>query len=151
SDYKVLIPDSYFTGTNAGDFIYLYSAFSDANSGFEEWSVGPASPPGPTPHATLSIDKETVCVDENGDQHIIGGSIVKAGSFIQFTYAVTATGGAISNVVIVDDNGTPDDGIDGNGDETADDLSTSDGSIIAVLKADNVHNAGDSNNNGVFD
>jgi hypothetical protein len=60
SDYKVLIPNSYFSGSADGDFIYLYSKFSGADAGFEEWSLGPASPtpPGSTPDAVVGIDKQ---------------------------------------------------------------------------------------------
>lgn len=37
-DYKVLIPESYFAGLTGNPYIYVYSAFSDADSGFEEWA-----------------------------------------------------------------------------------------------------------------
>jgi len=136
-DMTVLTPDS---------FIYLFSSFSNAQGGFEEWALGtappsPPPPPPPTPHATLFIDKEVVCAD---DQDIISNGIIRTGSHIQFTYSVTATDDSVSNVVIVDDNGTL-------APNTSDDLSTTNGKIVAVLGADNVHNIGDTADFGVLD
>ncbi|MCA6122762.1 hypothetical protein J6500_12770 [Bradyrhizobium sp. WSM 1704] len=58
SDYKVLIPNSYFAGTDPGAYIYFYSQFSNADAGFEEWSVGPVTPTGTTPNAAVGIDKQ---------------------------------------------------------------------------------------------
>jgi hypothetical protein len=103
SDYKVLIPDSFFSGLSNSDFIYLYSKFSGADGGFEEWSVGPANntPPPPTPHATLSIDKEIVC----DDGHNISGGTILSGSAIQFTYSlfdVGDIGSSIQNINLSD-------------------------------------------------
>ncbi|VIO72263.1 hypothetical protein CI1B_39070 [Bradyrhizobium ivorense] len=69
SDYKVLIPNSYFAGTDPGAFIYLYSQFSNADAGFEEWSVGPASPAGKTPDAVVGIDKQ-ISVDGTNWQDV---------------------------------------------------------------------------------
>ena len=134
-DMTLLSPDS---------FIYLFSSFSNAQGGFEEWALGtappsPPPPPPPTPHATLFIDKEVVCAD---DQDVISNGIIRTDSHIQFTYSVTATSDAVSGVVIVDDNGTP---------STSDDLSTTNGKIVAVLGADNVHNIGDTTDLGVLD
>ena len=143
-DMTLLTPDS---------FIYLFSSFSNAQGGFEEWALGtappsPPPPPPPTPHATLFIDKEVVCAD---DQDVISNGIIRTDSHIQFTYSVTATSDAVSGVVIVDDNGTIDDHNALNGDETLDDLSTTNGKIVAVLGADNVHNIGDTADFGVLD
>ena len=122
-DYGDLYPDSY---------IYLFAEFSNAQGGFEEFALGPTTsppppPPPPTPHAALSIDKDIVCIDIVDDeevQHTIDGSVVLAGEDIRFTYAVTATEDAVSDVVIVDDNGTV---------GTSDDLSTTVGTIVQEL------------------
>jgi hypothetical protein len=45
-DLLAYIPDSVFTGPNS--YVYLYSAFNNAEGGFEEWAVGKATPV-PTP------------------------------------------------------------------------------------------------------
>jgi uncharacterized repeat protein (TIGR01451 family) len=68
------------------------------------------------------------------------GLQVPVGTPITWTYLVTAAGSSepIKNVVVTDDNGTP-----GN---TADDFHPS-----PVLGADNVHNIGDTNNDGLLD
>ena len=149
-DYVVKIPVADYGDLSPDDYIYLFAEFSNAQGGFEEFALGPTTspppPPPPTPHAALSIDKDIVCidiVDEEEVQHSIDGSVVQAGTDIRFTYAVTATEDAVSGVVIVDDNGTIGD--------TSDDLSTADDTIVQVLAADNVHNAGDADSDGVFD
>ena len=51
-DAVLLIPDAAFAGANANTFVYLYSKFSSANGGFEEWGVHdvPPLPPPPPRH-----------------------------------------------------------------------------------------------------
>ncbi|WGR92980.1 hypothetical protein MTX26_24065 [Bradyrhizobium sp. ISRA443] len=97
SDYKVLIPNSYFAGTDPGAYIYLYSQFSNADAGFEEWSVGPTSPAGTTPVAVVGIDKQ-ISVDGTNWQDVgvygtIAGSdaapTLLAGSTVYYKVVVT--------------------------------------------------------------
>ncbi len=56
-DMVLLIPDSAFAAADPDSFVYLYSKFSGANGGFEEWAVGdickpPESLPRPAPRPT---------------------------------------------------------------------------------------------------
>lgn len=97
SDYKVLIPNSYFAGTDPGAYLYLYSQFSNADAGFEEWSVGPVSPTGTTPAAVVGIDKQ-ISVDgtnwlDVGQYGTIAGSdaapILLAGSNVYYKVIIT--------------------------------------------------------------
>jgi uncharacterized repeat protein (TIGR01451 family) len=144
SDLVVLVKTSDFSAIK-GDYVYLYSAFGyqggdwSANSTFEEWGAlfksGGETPP--TPHATLSVDKETFCGDSATDAHNISGGIVLAGSEISWTYEVTAIQDAVSGLVLTDNNGTPGDPSD-------------DFNPIATLGADGIHNIGDVNNDGIL-
>jgi hypothetical protein len=97
SDYKVLIPNSYFAGTDPGSYIYFYSQFSNADAGFEEWSVGPVSPTGTTPAAVVGIDKQ-ISVDgtnwlDVGQYGTIAGSdaapTLLAGSMVYYKVIIT--------------------------------------------------------------
>ena len=105
SDYKVLVPVSFFSGTSATDFLYLYSQFSGAAGGFEEWSVGPTTPvvPPNNPDALLSLDKETLCGDTTHEN--ITASFVKAGSPIIWEYTIQDVQGGttLDNLVLSDD------------------------------------------------
>jgi uncharacterized repeat protein (TIGR01451 family) len=142
-DYKVLIPDSYFANLTNSTYIYLDSQFSGADAGFEEWALGlaPTTPP-PTPHATLSVDKETFCAD-GSNLHNLNGGVVLAGTDIVWTYQVTATNDAVSGLVLTDNNGTLL--------NTLDDFHPTavlgDGSTTA----DATHNIGDLDNDGILD
>ena len=91
----------------------------------------------PTPHATLSVDKETFCGDSPTDAHNLLGGVVLSGTQIFWTYDVTAIQDAVSGLILTDDNGTPGD--------TTDDFQPT-----AVLGADGIHNIGDVNNDGVL-
>ncbi|MBR0875459.1 hypothetical protein JQ633_34255 [Bradyrhizobium tropiciagri] len=97
SDYKVLIPNSYFAGTDPGAYIYFYSQFSNADAGFEEWSVGPVTPSGTTPNAAVGVDKQ-ISVDgtnwlDVGAYDIAPGSdaapTLLAGSTVYYKVIVT--------------------------------------------------------------
>lgn len=99
-DYIVYIPNSFFAGSQASDYIYLYSSLSDADGGFEEWSVRTADAP-PAPTAVLTIDKVTVDGGAVGD-----GLTVLAGDTISWQYVVRNTGtGSVSNVSVTDNQG----------------------------------------------
>lgn len=147
SDYKVLIPDTYFTGTNGGDFIYLYSAFSDANSGFEEWSVGPTSPttPGSTPDAVVGIDKQ-ISVD--------GTNWLDVGAYNTIDGSATAptllAGSTVYYQVLLTNNTTPN---AGNPDPlmTLTTLSDVNGPTLTAKLDGSGHNVGDANHDGNWD
>ena len=128
SDYKILIPNSFFSGVPSGsDFIYLFSQFSNADSGFEEWSVGPAGGGGPHPTAALAITKDTVCPDD-GDS-VNGGTLI-AGSAVEWKYVVTnpgEAGSSVSSIALTDsvlgtlyDSGTFAPGVTLTGDSNSD-------------------------------
>jgi hypothetical protein len=135
-DYKVLIPDSYFTGVTDSTFIYLDSQFSGADAGFEEWALGlaPTTPP-PTPQAALSLTKDTVCPDD--PTHSVATGTLLAGSGVEWTYAVKNTGDTNLTNIVVTDSG-------------ADDLfnTTDDVTVSAVLVGG--FNAGDTNHDGLL-
>jgi hypothetical protein len=108
SDYQVLIPDSYFASLASGDNIYLYSKFSGADSGAEDWSVagsGDLGGGGGNPEALLSLDKTTQDMGTpNGTPN--DGDTILAGESIQWIYTLTNTGdigSSISNVTLTDD------------------------------------------------
>ncbi|MDN5005273.1 beta strand repeat-containing protein [Bradyrhizobium sp. GCM10027634] len=103
-DYKVLIPETYFAGVSNNSFIYLYSQFSGADSGFEEWALGLAPSTGPTPQASISLVKDTVCPDDI--THSVANGTLLTGSGVEWTYSVTNTGNAdLTNIVVTDDGG----------------------------------------------
>jgi uncharacterized repeat protein (TIGR01451 family) len=99
SDYKFLIPNQYFLDANVGngDFIYLYSAFSQADSGFEEWSVGPAvAAPSVVLIKTEIVYNSDGSVDDNN-------TIDSATDYIVYTVTVANNGNVdLTNVVVTD-------------------------------------------------
>jgi uncharacterized repeat protein (TIGR01451 family) len=144
-DYVFKIPVN--VNLDPNDFIYLFSSFSNAEGGFEEWALGTSSfTPPPTPHASVSLTKDTVCPD---DGHSIAGGTLLFGNAVEWTYAVTNTGTlGLNHVVVTDDNGTPDDGNPLNGDETLDDFTAT---AVTVTFNNNLYNIGDLNHNGIID
>ncbi len=96
-DYKVLIPDSYFASANPGDYIYLYSAFSNADAGFEEWSVGPA-----VNAPSVFIDKVATVYNANNsldDNNTIDSDT----DYIKYTVTITNNGNQdLTGVVVTD-------------------------------------------------
>lgn len=103
-DYVVSIPVS--ANLDPNDYIYLYSTFSSATGGFEEWALGPNAPPPPpppTPHAALSFEKATVCPEDGDD---VSGGTLLAGNAISWTYTVQNVGSDgtyVSNLTLTDD------------------------------------------------
>jgi len=76
-DYIVKIPVSSFSSLHATDYIYLYSAFSNASSGFEEWSVATTdNPPPPVPTTSIAGEKYE---DVNANGVLDGTDAPKAG------------------------------------------------------------------------
>ena len=111
-DYRVLIPNSFFAGKSATDFIYLYSKFGyqgdgwSANSSFEEWGVTgqPTGGGGPEPHAALSLTKDTICPDP--DHESVANGTLLAGKPIEWTYTVQDVGDNntfVQNLTLTDD------------------------------------------------
>ena len=128
-DYIVSIPVSAHLDPNT--YIYLYSSFSDATGGFEEWALGPNAPPPPpppTPHAALSLTKDTVCPDP-AHESVAGGTLL-AGKTIEWTYTVKDVGSDgtyLANLTLSDDqlgtlytNGAPVAGVTLTGDTNND-------------------------------
>lgn len=84
-DMVLLIPDVAFAGADPDSFVYLYSKFSGANGGFEEWAVGdspvsppPSPPPPPPPPVGTASLSGRVFIDpdgqpDDGDEHILAG------------------------------------------------------------------------------
>ncbi|MBR0793507.1 hypothetical protein JQ631_30890 [Bradyrhizobium manausense] len=103
-DYVVSIPVS--ANLSPDTYIYLYSTFSSATGGFEEWALGPNAPPPPpppTPHAALSFEKATVCPEDGDD---VSGGTLLAGNAISWTYTVQNVGSDgtyVSNLTLTDD------------------------------------------------
>ncbi|MDX8535170.1 hypothetical protein RFM41_29675 [Mesorhizobium sp. VK25A] len=126
-DYRVLIPVSLFEskGVTADSYVTLFSSFSGANGGFEEWRTITTSS-GVEDQPAIAIDKVTVDGSASGD-----GLTVLVNDAISWQYTVTNTGNvALSNVVVTDDKGV---------------------AVSAVLGVDASHNIGDVNNNGLLD
>ncbi|TGV34119.1 hypothetical protein EN829_020730, partial [Mesorhizobium sp. M00.F.Ca.ET.186.01.1.1] len=100
-DYRVLVPVSDFTaaGATAGSYVTLFSSFSGANGGFEEWRT--LTTPGTGTDAPgITIDKVTVDGSAIGD-----GLQVLSGDTITWQYTVSNTGNvALSNIVVTDDH-----------------------------------------------
>ena len=83
------------------------------------------------------------------DGHSIAGGTLLANNGVEWTYAVTNTGTVgLNNVVVTDDNGTPDDHNPLNGDETLDDFAAT---AVNVTFNGNQYNIGDLNHNGIID
>src|SRR5262249_23923712 len=80
-DYKVDIPDSYFP-TSGNPYIYLYSAFSQSDSGFEEWYVTKAAAP------VIAIQKAVADVNGHPNNLVVH----QAGDVIDYTITVTNPG-----------------------------------------------------------
>jgi uncharacterized repeat protein (TIGR01451 family) len=105
SDYRILIPDSYFSGLGSGEFIYLYSQFSGSTAGFEDWSLGTANGGGPGGNALISVDKsftttpnDPTDLDQSGN-----GEADHAGQVINYTIDLTNTGDVdLTNPVVTD-------------------------------------------------
>ncbi|TGW07825.1 hypothetical protein EN788_34625, partial [Mesorhizobium sp. M2D.F.Ca.ET.145.01.1.1] len=100
-DYRVLVPVSDFTaaGVSPDSYVTLFSSFSGANGGFEEWRT--LTTPGTGTDAPgIGIDKVTV------DGSAIGDDLqVLSGDTITWQYTVSNTGNvALSNIVVTDDH-----------------------------------------------
>ncbi|WP_256808800.1 DUF11 domain-containing protein [Bradyrhizobium sp. Bra64] len=144
-DYSFLIPNSFFVGLSNSSYIYLYSVFGGVSGErvdgtFEEWSYrasGNVEPP-PTPHATVSITKDTVCPEEGQS---VAGKTLLTGEDVKWTYAITNTGTVgLNNVVVTDDSGTPGNALD-------DFAATG----VSVTFNSQQYNVGDLNHNGILD
>ncbi|TIW77648.1 MAG: hypothetical protein E5V51_27335, partial [Mesorhizobium sp.] len=100
-DYRVLVPVSDFTaaGVSPDSYVTLFSSFSGANGGFEEWRT--LTTPGTGTDAPgIAIDKVTVDGSAIGD-----GLQVLSGDTITWQYTVSNTGNvALSNIVVTDDH-----------------------------------------------
>ncbi|TGU89244.1 hypothetical protein EN794_045970 [Mesorhizobium sp. M00.F.Ca.ET.151.01.1.1] len=100
-DYRVLVPVSDFTaaGVSPDSYVTLFSSFSGANGGFEEWRT--LTTPGTGTDAPgIGIEKVTVDGSAIGD-----GLQVLSGDTITWQYTVSNTGNvALSNIVVTDDH-----------------------------------------------
>jgi uncharacterized repeat protein (TIGR01451 family) len=96
SDYRVLIPDSYFISDAAHRYVTLYSAFGqqrgwESDGGFDEWGLHGASGGA---HSAFSVQK-TATVD--------GGTADVAGEVISYAISVSNTGNtALTGITVTD-------------------------------------------------
>lgn len=61
TDVAINIPDSFFNGKGAAEYVYLWAKFSDSEGGFEEFvTQGPAGGPGPGGNPTPGPDPNVV-------------------------------------------------------------------------------------------
>jgi uncharacterized repeat protein (TIGR01451 family) len=95
-DYKIDIPESYFSSLTGNPFIYLYSAFGNqggtysTDGGFEEWYVITIPNPG--------IDIAKTAVTADGDT-----TVNSATDDVTYTITVTNTGNVdLTNVAVTD-------------------------------------------------
>ncbi|MBZ9847267.1 hypothetical protein LB565_04590 [Mesorhizobium sp. CA14] len=131
-DYRVLVPVSLFKGATADSYVTLYSSFSGANGGFEEWRTITTTG-GVEDQPAIAIDKVTVDGAVSGD-----GLTVLANDAISWQYTVTNIGNvALSNVVVTDNQNVA--------------VSAVQGVDNQVGSGDASHNVGDVNNNGLLD
>ncbi|MEH2568857.1 beta strand repeat-containing protein [Bradyrhizobium sp. AZCC 2289] len=129
SDYKILIPDSYFSGTDPSAFIYLNSEFSNADAGFEEWSVAAPAGGGPGGQGALTILK--IVHDVNLDtQNLV---VDHAGDVINYNIELGNTGTAGLTVTAVTDQ------------------VESFGVTNAIPTLSGAFNSGDANHNNILD
>jgi hypothetical protein len=118
-DYVFYIPVSLFPDPN--QYFTLYAELSGADDGFEEFRALSTSF---TPTPDIGVTKET-----NGTDDQCGNILV--GENVTWTYTVENNGNvALSNIVVMDDNGTPGD--------TTDDFAAT-------------YVSGDTNTNGILD
>jgi uncharacterized repeat protein (TIGR01451 family) len=96
SDYRILIPDSFFINDTAHRYVTLYSAFGqqsgwDTDGGFEEWGLHGASG---GVHSALSVHKTAT---------VPGGTADTAGEVISYAITVSNTGNtALTGVTVTD-------------------------------------------------
>jgi hypothetical protein len=134
SDYVVRIPIN-DAGLDGSEYIYLYSYFSgiddSTGGGFEEWSFDAVNGPPDEGNASLALEKDTVCLDEDGNIHeSVNGGVVLVGSEIAWVYTLTKSGGGdVVDVVLTDDvlgsiynDGTLGTGVVFTGDDDDDDV-----------------------------
>jgi hypothetical protein len=103
-DMFLLVPEAAFAGSSANGFVYLYSKFSGANAGFEEWAVRAAGSGAGTggdtgqPASTASLsgsvyyDADYSGVRDAGDIGLAGVTIQLQGTdYLGQTVVLTTT------------------------------------------------------------